>query len=116
WRTQKLCRPERWSNVVTFGHALAAMGAEKRKMAALDLGEVISKRLRSAHKSLLAAVVDREGFSAQTGDVAVTAWPGQMHRLLLLRAETSPAAEAPAENSLEEGPEPGPLARALLCL
>ena len=33
----------------------------------LSMREVISKRLRSAHKSLLAAVVDREGFSAQTG-------------------------------------------------
>jgi hypothetical protein len=29
--------------------------------------QVVSKRLRSAHKSLLSAVVDRDGFSAKTG-------------------------------------------------
>ena len=36
--------------------------------------EAVSKRLRGAHKSLLAAVVDRDGFSAKTGAPMCLTW------------------------------------------
>jgi len=85
----------------------------KRLRPAHDLGEAVSKRLRGAHKSLLAAVVDRDGFSAKTGDSPVTAWPGSLRRLLSLRAASAPAA-SPFPASLGQGAEPDTVANALL--
>lgn len=82
-----------------------------RKRPAQDLGEVVSKRLRSAHKSLLSAVVDRDGFSAKTGDFPVTAWPGPLRLLSLRAARAESEAEAVAAVA---SPEPETVANALL--